>query len=121
MKTITALGLATLLGLAASLSIGWAGTIAATAADNHASWCNQNYRSYNSRTDSFTGFDGLAHRCISPFDTDGLAVATVRPFAVIPDNSVRGGVKNPNGPGSGTSMRLYPNDNEGGNNGTSGY
>ena len=92
MKAIIALGLAASLGLGASISLGSAGAAAATAADNHAAWCGQNYRSYNSRTDTFTGFDGRAHRCISPLVTQGLTFATTSPFA--PDNSVRSGVKN---------------------------
>ena len=34
---------------------------------DHVDWCLNRYRSYNVRTDTFRGYDGLDHRCISPF------------------------------------------------------
>ncbi|MCB1494780.1 MAG: BA14K family protein [Bauldia sp.] len=33
----------------------------------HVDWCLANYRSYNPATDTFMGYDGYAHRCISPY------------------------------------------------------
>ncbi len=33
----------------------------------HIVWCQQHYRSYNIATDSFTGYDGYVHRCVSPY------------------------------------------------------
>lgn len=33
----------------------------------HVQWCNQRYRSYNVRTDTFRGYDGRDHRCNSPY------------------------------------------------------
>ncbi|MCB1381114.1 MAG: BA14K family protein [Alphaproteobacteria bacterium] len=33
----------------------------------HVQWCLNRYRSYNPRTDSYTGYDGLRHRCYSPY------------------------------------------------------
>ena len=118
MKSVIALGLAAALGIAGSIVVGSAGVEAATVADNHAAWCAQNYRSYNPPTDTYTGFDGRAHVCVSPFDAGTSVFATVNPL--VPDTSAR--AKNLNGLGSGTAFRLYSNDNEGGNNGTtSGY
>src|SRR5262245_32332263 len=118
MRSVIALGLAAALGITGSIAVGSAGVEAATVADSHAVWCAQNYRSYNPRTDTYTGFDGHAHVCVSPFVAGSATFATVSPLA--PDTSAR--AKNPNGPGSGTAFRLHSNDNEGGNNGTtSGY
>jgi BA14K-like protein len=37
-------------------------------ADAHTAWCMQRYRSYNPATDTYMGYDGYAHRCISPYD-----------------------------------------------------
>ena len=34
---------------------------------DHIQWCLDRYRSYNPRTDTFRGYDGLDHRCISPY------------------------------------------------------
>jgi hypothetical protein len=34
--------------------------------NGHVAWCKANYRSYNVATDSFTGYDGLTHHCVSP-------------------------------------------------------
>ena len=34
---------------------------------DHVQWCLDRYRSYNPRTDTFRGYDGLDHRCISPY------------------------------------------------------
>ena len=117
MKPIVALGLAASLGLAGSIATGMAGANAATVASSHVAWCDQHYRSYNQATDSYRGFDGLLYRCISPTG-ETQTFATVGPFAV-PYDITPTGRKNPNGPGSGTAFRLYPDDNEGGNNGTS--
>jgi len=110
----TLFSLATLALLLTGTTLDAPAATAATATDNHAAWCSQNYRSYNSRTDTFTGLDGLAHRCISPF---GLKITTI---GQVPGDLSAPVKKNPNGPGSGTALRLYPNDSEGGNNGTSG-
>lgn len=33
----------------------------------HVQWCSQRYRSYNPATDQFLGYDGLYHRCNSPY------------------------------------------------------
>jgi len=34
--------------------------------DSHVAWCNARYRSYNVATDSYLGYDGNYHRCLSP-------------------------------------------------------
>ena len=34
--------------------------------DDHTGWCQSHYRSYNQGTDTFTGYDGVAHACVSP-------------------------------------------------------
>jgi len=34
----------------------------------HVAWCRGRYRSYNPNTNTFTGYDGLQHRCNSPYD-----------------------------------------------------
>jgi BA14K-like protein len=33
----------------------------------HVSWCSRKYRSYNVRYNTWTGYDGLIHQCISPY------------------------------------------------------
>ncbi len=33
----------------------------------HVDWCAQTYRSYRPETDTFTGYDGLAYRCVAPY------------------------------------------------------
>lgn len=33
----------------------------------HVEWCHNRYRSYNERRDVYKGYDGLWHRCISPY------------------------------------------------------
>jgi hypothetical protein len=33
----------------------------------HVAWCMERYRSYDPASDSFLGYDGLRHRCNSPF------------------------------------------------------
>lgn len=33
----------------------------------HVNWCLNRYRSYNPSTDTFRGYDGYDHRCISPY------------------------------------------------------
>jgi len=35
--------------------------------DLHVEWCHDRYRSYNERRDAYKGYDGLWHRCISPY------------------------------------------------------
>ena len=35
--------------------------------DAHVQWCLNRYRSYDPRSDSFLGYDGLRHRCRSPY------------------------------------------------------
>ncbi len=37
------------------------------AGGDHVQWCLNRYRSYNPRTDTFRGYDGLDHRCVSPY------------------------------------------------------
>jgi hypothetical protein len=39
----------------------------AYAGNGHVSWCEANYRSYVRATDSFVGYDGYVHRCVSPY------------------------------------------------------
>lgn len=46
----------------------WNGGYSSGRGSRHVSWCMGRYRSYNPRTDSYTGYDGRQHRCISPFD-----------------------------------------------------
>ena len=54
----------------------WLGAAAVTAPyyapprygrDAHVEWCLNRYRSYNVRTDTFRGYDGYDHPCISPY------------------------------------------------------
>jgi hypothetical protein len=33
----------------------------------HVAWCQAHFRSYSAATDSYRGYDGLAHRCIAPY------------------------------------------------------
>jgi hypothetical protein len=33
---------------------------------SHASWCQWRFRSYSLATDTYLGFDGVRHRCVSP-------------------------------------------------------
>ena len=35
-------------------------------ASAHIAWCEAHYRSYDVISDSFRGYDGLTHRCLSP-------------------------------------------------------
>jgi hypothetical protein len=35
--------------------------------DAHVEWCLRRYRSYSPATDTFRGYDGLDHRCRSPY------------------------------------------------------
>ena len=35
--------------------------------DAHVEWCHDRYRSYNERRDAFKGYDGLWHKCNSPY------------------------------------------------------
>ena len=35
--------------------------------DLHVEWCHDRYRSYNEDRDAYKGYDGLWHRCISPY------------------------------------------------------
>ena len=122
MRTIIAIGLATAMAATSAIGLGSAGASAATViVGSHAAWCSQQYQSYNALTDSYLGFDGVMHRCISPAITgDVQTFATVRPFVIVPEFGSTGADNrdNPNGPGSGTAYRLYPNDEENQNNGT---
>ena len=34
----------------------------------HVEWCMANYRSYDPVSDTFVGYDGLQHACVSPYD-----------------------------------------------------
>jgi len=33
----------------------------------HVNWCLDRYRSYDPDTDTFVGYDGYEHRCVSPY------------------------------------------------------
>jgi hypothetical protein len=33
----------------------------------HISWCESRYRSYDARYNTFVGYDGYVHQCVSPF------------------------------------------------------
>jgi BA14K-like protein len=33
----------------------------------HVQWCEQHYRSYNPNSDTFFGYDGQYHYCVSPY------------------------------------------------------
>ena len=33
----------------------------------HYAWCERRYRTYNFYTNTFTGFDGRQHYCVSPY------------------------------------------------------
>ncbi|CAN5142031.1 BA14K family protein [soil metagenome] len=55
------------LGSGFSLSIGLP-AIAQRSGNAHVQWCLNNYRSYNPATDTFNGYDGLRHRCNSPYN-----------------------------------------------------
>ena len=33
----------------------------------HVSWCSARYRSYNANYNTWVGFDGYVHECVSPF------------------------------------------------------
>jgi hypothetical protein len=35
--------------------------------NDHVAWCRSHYISYNPATDTFTGYDGFAHRCVAPY------------------------------------------------------
>ena len=35
--------------------------------NNHVAWCEAHFRSYSPATDSYLGFDGYYHRCVSPY------------------------------------------------------
>ena len=54
----------------------WLGALAAGSYDDgepyradgaHVDWCLDTYRSYNRRTDTYRGYDGYDHLCISPY------------------------------------------------------
>ena len=113
MKTTLAVALAATLaaGFAATAPAPGAGAAAATATSSHLAWCDAHYRSYNAATDTFTGYDGLAHACISPGEQTR-TFASVSPLVVAPEDNTPAldDPSNPNGPGSGTSFRLYPGD-----------
>ena len=42
-------------------------TYPAYAGNGHVAWCESTYRSYNPATDTYTGYDGYLHRCVSPY------------------------------------------------------
>jgi len=48
-----------------SLAIPFAGAVAR--GGGHVAWCEDRYRSYDVRRDAFLGYDGLWHRCVSPY------------------------------------------------------
>jgi hypothetical protein len=50
---------------AAAIALAFATPVVA-APRAHASWCKQQYRSYNPASDTFVGYDGRTHRCMSP-------------------------------------------------------
>ncbi len=33
---------------------------------DHVTWCKQHYRTYSIATDTYRGYDGYDHRCVSP-------------------------------------------------------
>ena len=35
--------------------------------DSHVAWCMHRYQKYDPQTDTFWGYDGAPHRCISPY------------------------------------------------------
>jgi hypothetical protein len=41
--------------------------VAPRSASAHVEWCFDRYRSYNARSDTFTGYDGIVRRCRSPY------------------------------------------------------
>ena len=115
MKTTIAVALAATLtaGLAATFAAPAASAAAgATAYATHAAWCDAHYRSYNPATDSYTGYDGVTYACVAPTDGQLRTFASVGPLLAAPRNDIPSlnQPTNPNGPGSGTSFRLYPGD-----------
>ena len=46
---------------------GGAGYYGGSKTSRHVAWCQGRYRSYNPRTDTYTGYDGLQHRCNAPY------------------------------------------------------
>ena len=46
-------------------SIGFGLTL--PTASGHVQWCYDRYRSYDAASDSYMGYDGLRHRCNSPY------------------------------------------------------
>lgn len=42
-------------------------TVIRRAGNMHVNWCYNRYQSYDARTDTYLGFDGLYHRCLSPY------------------------------------------------------
>ena len=45
----------------------YGGTYGGGRTARHVAWCQGRYRSYNPRTDTYTGYDGLQHRCRAPY------------------------------------------------------
>jgi hypothetical protein len=41
--------------------------ISSTPPSAHVAWCKAHFRSYNQASDSYLGFDGNRHRCVSPY------------------------------------------------------
>lgn len=85
MRGIVATGLAGALAAAClATTAGVAPAAPAAALSAHAAWCQQNYRSYDPASDTFTGNDGALHTCFSPDQaattrTFGLGVAASGP------------------------------------------
>ena len=51
-----------------ALTIPFAAGAAMVGSSNaHIAWCSERYRSYNVSRDAFRGYDGLWHRCNSPY------------------------------------------------------
>lgn len=60
------------LGLGAAIAVepvrpGRVRPIAPARSQAHVAWCFDRYRSYNQRSDTFTGYDGVVRPCRSPY------------------------------------------------------
>jgi hypothetical protein len=53
--------------VAGAIVAGPVGAVVGVVVGSHVGWCEAHYRSYKLATDSYTGYDGQAHRCISPY------------------------------------------------------
>jgi hypothetical protein len=103
MRNIIALALAAALGGTFAVS---SADVAAAATSSHVAWCEQSYRTYDPATDSFIGFDGYAHRCVSP---DGVGRTTIFGFAG-PGPFVSSGRTLPDG--SGNRYNVFPGESD---------